>query len=146
MRTGLAAALAGLTALAAGCGGSGRLSHDAFVQRADAVCAAYDAQVQLLAKPSSYDDVITYVAKTLPLYIAAVDELKALRPPAADEETVRAWLAQEDAVAAALRRLRKAAMQHDPAATNSASATVQAASLAGRRAAAALGMSDCARP
>ena len=146
MRASLAAALAGATAFtAAGCGSS-RLSHDSFARHADAICAAYDARVQLLTRPTSYDAVVSYVARTLPLYVAALDKLKALQPAAADEDAVQAWLDQDGAVAAALRTLREAAMRRDLAATNAASASVQAASLASRRAAAALGMTDCAQP
>lgn len=146
MRAGLAAVLAGATALAAAGCGSSRLSHDAFVQHADAICAAYDAKVRLLTKPASYDAVVAYVATTLPLYVAALDKLEALEPPAADEDAVKAWLARDRQVTAALRTLRAAALRHDLAATNSASAAVQSASLAGRHDAAALGMSDCAQP
>jgi hypothetical protein len=129
----------------AGCGG-GRLSHDDFVARADAVCTAYQQKVALLTHARSYDDVIAYADKTIPLYMAALDKLRALRPPTSDEAAVRRWLAADDRVAAAIGRLREAAMRHDPAATNDASAEMQAAGLAGTRAAAALGLQSCAVP
>jgi hypothetical protein len=144
--TGVTVALAGAAALAlAGCGG-GRLSHGDFVRKADAVCSAYDAKVNVLTRPASYDDVIAYVEKTLPLYVAALDQLHALEPPAADEAAVKAWLAANRKVETAVRTLREAAMRHDPAATNDASAAVQAASLASRKAAAALGLKVCSAP
>jgi hypothetical protein len=140
---GATVALAGAAALTVtGCGG-GRLSHGDFVRRADAVCSAYDAQVNLLTRPTSYDDVTAYVEMTLPLYVAALDKLRALEPPSADRAAVKAWLASTAKVEAAMRRLRDAAMRHDPAATNDASEAVQAASLASRKAAASLGLEVC---
>jgi hypothetical protein len=145
-RLGAAFALAGASVLVvAGCGG-GRLSHDDYVSRADAVCAAYQKKVALLTHARTYDEVIAYADKTLPLYMAALDKLRVLRPPSSDEPAVRRWLAADDRVATAIGRLRDAAMRHDPAATNDASAEMQAAGLAGTRAAAALGLQPCAAP
>jgi hypothetical protein len=143
---GVTFALAGASVLlVTGCGG-GRLSHDDFVARADAVCSAYQNKVALLTHVRTYDDVIAYADKTLPLYMAALDKLRALRPPSSDEPAVRRWLAADGKVARAIGRLREAAMRHDPAATNDASAEVQAAGLAGTSAAAALGLQSCAAP
>ncbi|HET7567926.1 MAG TPA: hypothetical protein VFJ91_08045 [Gaiellaceae bacterium] len=128
-----------------GCG-SGRLSHDQYVAHADAICSAYDQRVQLLTRPTSYEDIVAYVGQTLPLYVAALDKLAALQPPRDDERAVRSWLALNRKVVEAVRTLRAAAMRHDLAGTNDASAAVQAASLASRRAAAALGTTACASP
>jgi hypothetical protein len=143
---GCTVALAGAAALAlAGCGG-GRLSHREFVRQADAVCAAYQSKVEILTRPTSYDDVIAYVEKTLPLYVAALEKLRALDAPTSDEAATRTWLAANRKVETAMRNLRDAAMRHDPAATNDASAAIQAAGLASRRAAAALGLEVCSTP
>jgi hypothetical protein len=140
-----AAAAAGVVVLLAGCG-DGRLSHDAYVKRADAVCSAFSARVPLLSRPKSYDAVIAYVEKTLPLYAAALDKLRQLKPPRADEPAVTAWLAADARVATALRTLRAAAQRHDPSATNDAADALQARSLEARKAAAALGLQACATP
>jgi hypothetical protein len=143
---GVSFALAGASVLVvAGCGG-GRLSHDDYVSRADAVCTAYQSKVALLTHARTYDEVIAYADKTLPLYMAALDKLRALRPPSSDEPAVRRWLDADEKVATGIGRLRDAAMRHDPAATNDASAEMQAAGLAGTRAAAALGLQSCATP
>ena len=128
-----------------GCGG-GRLSHDAFVQRADAVCSAYAGKVKLLTRPASFDAVVAYVGRTLPYYVAAVQKLKRLRPPKDDESAVHAWLAHSADVEAGLRTLRDAALARDAARANDAANAVQSASLAARQAAAQLGMSECASP
>ena len=143
---GVTVALAGAATLVlAGCGG-GRLSHAAYVQRADAICAAYDARVKLLTRPRSFAAVIAYVDRTLPLHVAAVARLRALEPPRADAAGVRAWLAATRRVGEALRTLRAAATRHDLAATNDASDALQAASLSARRAAGDLGLETCATP
>ena len=131
---------------AAGCGGGGRLSHDAYVRHADAICSAYDAKVELLARPTSYDQILAYVRTTLPLYVAALDKLKALKAPSDDETAVQDWLARDRQVVTAVKNLRAAAMRHDLASTNEASTALQAASLAARRAATALGMQTCSTP
>ncbi|MBV8256249.1 MAG: hypothetical protein JOZ56_09185 [Actinobacteria bacterium] len=140
----VAGACAAALALA-GCGG-GRLSHGDYVRRADAVCRAYDAKVQLLTRPKGYDGIVSYVDRTLPLYVAALDKLKALSPAAGDDAAVKAWLRADARVVTEVRRLRDAAMKKDPAATNDASTAVQAASLASRRAASALGLQVCSQP
>jgi hypothetical protein len=143
---GITFALAGASVVVVtGCGG-GRLSHADYVKGADAVCTAYKHKVALLTHARSYDEVIAYADRTLPLYMAALDKLRALRPASSDEPAVRRWLAADDKVAAAIGRLREAAMRHDPAATNDASAEIQAAGLEGTRAAAALGLQSCAVP
>jgi hypothetical protein len=143
---GVTVGLVGSLALVlAGCGG-GRLSHRDFVRKADAICSAYQAKVDLLTRPTSYDDVVAWVERTLPLYVAAQDELGALEAPSADEPAVKTWLAANRKVETAVRTLRAAAMRHDPAATNDTSAEIQAASLASRKAAAALGLGVCSTP
>jgi hypothetical protein len=142
---GRGAAVAGVALALAGCGG-GRLSHDGFVRRADAVCSTYAGTVPLLTRPRSFAAVQSYVERTLPLYLSALDELEALKPPRQDEAAVRAWLAADRRVVTALRNLRAAALRHDLAATNGASDALQAASLAARRAAGDLGLQVCATP
>ncbi|HET7567213.1 MAG TPA: hypothetical protein VFJ91_04425 [Gaiellaceae bacterium] len=137
--------LAGAALALAGCG-DGRLSHAAYVKRADAVCSAFATRVPLLTRPKSYDAVAAYVERTLPLYADALDKLKALKPPRADEPAVQAWLAADAAVAAALRTLRAAALRKDPAATNDAANALQGRSLDARKAASALGLQACASP
>jgi hypothetical protein len=139
---------AGATALALGAAacGDGRLSHGSLVRRADAICSAYHDDVRLLTRPTGYDAVVAYTERTLPLYQAAVKRIAALRPPTQDEQAVGDWLAADRRVAAALRRLRDAAMRHDLAATNAAAAAVQAAGSDSHAASRALGLRACAAP
>ncbi|HWX08831.1 MAG TPA: hypothetical protein VNY33_02540 [Gaiellaceae bacterium] len=138
----LAATLAGVLA---GCGGGGRLSHGDFVQRADAVCLAFRAAAGSTARPSTYDEIVTYVNKTLPLYEAARLKLVALKPPASDAATVRDWLAADQRIATALHDLGEAALRRDFTAVSTAAATVQSEGVTSRRAAAALGTKVCSQ-
>lgn len=116
------------------------------MQRADAICSAYDAKVKLLTRPSSYDDIAAYVERTLPYYVAALDRLEALKPPVQDEAGVRAWLAANRKIVDAVRSLRDAALRHDPAGANDAASAVQSAGVTSRQSAAALGLKVCSLP
>jgi len=146
LRVGVSVAVAAAATLALAACGSGRLSHDAYVRRADAVCSAYSAKVKLLTRPTSYGAVTSFVERTLPLYVSALEKLEALKPAKEDAGAVRTWLAADRKVASALRTLRAAAMRHDLASTNDAANALQAASLSARQAAGALGLETCATP
>jgi hypothetical protein len=139
-RSALAAAV--LTLAAAGCGG-GRLSHGAYVKHADAICSAYRAQTPPLAKPHSYDAILTWGAKTLPLYAGALRKLSALQPPQADFAQVQTWLAADRKVERAVRDLVTAAQKRDFASVSSAASGAQLAGSESRRAAQALGLQVC---
>jgi hypothetical protein len=137
--------LAAAGALAtAGCGG-GRLSHDDFVKRADAVCSAFRASTQAMARPRRYKDIVAYVRRTRPLYEAARLELVALKPPAKDEPAVRRWLAADREISAALGDLGTAALRHDFPAVTAAAGRVQAEGVTSRHAAEALGLQVCSQ-
>jgi len=138
--------LAAAGALAtAGCGGGGRLSHGDFAKRAAAVCAAFQASTQRIARPRTYSDIVAYVGKTRPLYEAARIKLEQLKPPARDEAAVRSWLAADRRISAALRDLGDAALRHDFPAVTAAADQIQAEGVASRHAAQALGLQVCAQ-
>lgn len=129
--------------LAAGCGG-GRLSHDEFVKRADAICSAYNAQVRPKAfTPRSYLAIEKFVGRTLPLYEAALQRLSALGPPSSDEQTVATWLAADRRVAHAVRDLGVAARQRNLPSVNAAASRAQLAASESRQDALGLGMHVC---
>jgi hypothetical protein len=141
-------AVASVTAVAAlvgGCGGNGRLSHDEFVKRADAICSAYRGSTQRLAHPRSYAQVLAYVKKTLPVYEAALRKLEQLKPPESDAAIVRKWLAADRRIVKAEQELARAAQRHDFDAVTAAANAVQQAGVDARQAAADLGMQVCAR-
>ena len=127
-----------------GCGGNGRLSHGAFVQQADAVCSAYNARVpRAVTKPKSYAAVEAYVARTLPLYEAALRKLDELEPPSRDAAGVQTWLAADRRESRALRNLGLAARRRDFPGVTAAAAQARTASRDAKRAAARLGLHVC---
>jgi hypothetical protein len=128
-----------------GCGGGGRLSQGDFVKRADAVCTAFRAKTQAIARPRTYKDIVAYVRKTRPLYEAARLKLVALRPPTKDEASVREWLAADKQISAALDDLGQAALRHDFPAVTAAAGRVQAEGVTSRHAAEALGLQVCSQ-
>ena len=136
---------AGGALAATGCGGGGRLSHGDFVKRADAVCSAFRASTQQIARPRTYSDIVAYVRKTRPLYEAARIKLTSLNPPAKDEAAVRTWLAADKRISAALRDLGQAALRHDFPAVTAAAARVQSEGVASRHAAQTLKLQICSQ-
>ena len=136
-------AAAGLTLLVvAGCGG-GRLSHGDFVKKADAVCSAYRSQTPPLLSPKSYDAVVAWGQETLPLYAAALQKLRGLQPPQADQQTVRTWLAADARVQGATRDLVAAAQKRDYPSLSAAASRAQLAGSESRQAATTLGLQVC---
>jgi hypothetical protein len=133
------------TLVAAGCGSGGRLSHGEFVKRADAVCTAFRASTQQIARPRTYSDIVAYVRKTRPLYEAARIRLAALKPPAGDEAAARTWLAADERISLALRDLGTAALRHDFPAVTTAADKVQADGVTSRHAAEDLGLQVCSQ-
>jgi hypothetical protein len=101
-----------LLALAlAGCGGGGRLSHNAFVARVDALCKASVAEVKKVEKPTSAAGLPRYLADVRPIQSRFLERARKLRPPARDEPVWRQALAfdrrvlhQYDLMGAAARR------------------------------------------
>ena len=128
--------------LAAGCGG-GRLSHGAYVEHADAVCSAYLSQTKPIVTPRSYDAIVAWGRQTLPLYAAALQKLRDLQPPQADEQAVGIWLAADRNVQRAVRDLVAAAERRDFPSVNEAASRAQLAGSASRRAATGLGLRVC---
>lgn len=110
-----AAALLGVALLVAGCGGGGggRLSRDAYVTKADAICRAADAQRRKLRAPTTVAGIPAYVDRALPLLDAALKRLRSLRPPSEMEQSVNAWLKTNDETRKVLEDLRRAAQAGD---------------------------------
>ncbi len=133
------------TLATAGCGGGGRLSHGDFATRADAVCSAFRASTERIARPRTYKDIVAYVGKTRPLYEAARIKLAELKPPVKDEPAVRSWLAADKRISAALRDLGDAALRHDFPAVTAAAGRIQAGGRPSRHAAQALGLQVCSQ-
>lgn len=128
--------------LTAACGG-GRLSHGSFVQHADAICSAYESQTPPLTTPRSYDAIIAWGKRALPLYAAALAKLRALQPPSSDRAAVGQWLADDAQVERATRDLVAAAERRDFPSVDAAASRAQLAGNESRQAASALGLHVC---
>jgi hypothetical protein len=134
-----------IAALAAGCGGSGRLSKAEYSKRADAICAKYNAKLKALSRPTSIAALPAYVDQALPLARKGDDELRALKAPKDEEQTAKEWLDQSDSVVGSMERLRDAAKKGDrtgiQTALNEASSANRTANGLARR----LGLRVCAQ-
>jgi hypothetical protein len=123
VQLGALAAAAALVTVLAGCGGS-RLSHDAFVDRANSVCGGYKSEVDKLRRPTSLTEIERYARRTLAVYREALEQLEKLHPPKADEQIVDQWLAVDRKIATDVERLADAAKRRSipdvEAATNAA--------------------------
>jgi hypothetical protein len=113
------------------------------VKKADAVCAAFRSQTPALVRPRSYDAIVAWGAKTLPLYAGALRKLEALQPPAADATQARAWLAADRRVQRAVHDLVAAAEKRDFDSVSAAASRAQLAGAQSRIAAQALGLQVC---
>jgi hypothetical protein len=117
------ATAAALVAVLAGCGSS-RLSHDAYVDRANAVCGTYKSEVDKVRRPKSLTEIEGYARRTLSMYREALAQLEQLQPAKADEQIVDQWLAVDRRIAVDVERLADAAKRRSipdvEAATNAA--------------------------
>ncbi|HEY3542762.1 MAG TPA: hypothetical protein VGK79_09475 [Gaiellaceae bacterium] len=113
------------------------------MKKADAVCTAYKGQTPPLATPRSYDAIVRWGGKTLPLYAGALRKLSALRPPDADAAQVHTWLAADRRVQRAVHDLVAAAQKRDFASVSAAASRAQLAGSKSRQAAQALGLQVC---
>src|SRR4051812_39099088 len=78
------ALLAALLLALAGCGGSGRLSHDDLVARADALCQQADREVAGLGQPVTTADIARLGPRVTALQRRFLDRVARLKPPRAD--------------------------------------------------------------
>jgi len=113
------------------------------VKKADAVCTAYRTQTPALLQPRSYDAIVRWGSKTLPLYAGALRKLDALKPASADVQQVQAWLAADRRVERAVRDLVVAAQKRDFASVSAAASRAQLAGSQSRAAAQGLGLQVC---
>lgn len=124
-----------LAALALGaCGGSSGTSKSSYINRADAICAKADTQINGVPKPQLtgtqahiLKGLGVYVDRVLPVVHGVVGQLKGLSQPSADQAILRRYFAAlDDAVtrlqnlSAAIRRGDVKAVQAEATALNNA--------------------------
>jgi hypothetical protein len=131
--------------LLAGCGGGGgtRLSLDAFVSEADAVCTAALRKQQQLPTPTSIDGIPGYVDRARPIIDAMVGDLRNLRPPRDMEASVKTWLDLTVQARDELASLRSAAESGDEQKVREVSAKATALNDQRSSQARAMGLTAC---
>jgi hypothetical protein len=81
--------------LFAACGGGGdgkRLTKAEYASKADAICGKYNQRVKALGTPSNLKELAAVADKTVPILGNAVRDIRKLKPPQNEQETVDQWL------------------------------------------------------
>jgi hypothetical protein len=84
-----------LALLAAGCG-SGRLSHNEFVSRADQICARSQDAIRKLQPPTTSSQAAAYLRKQLKIEQQALASIRRLKAPESDKRKVNELLQEFD--------------------------------------------------
>ena len=134
-------------AFAAGCGGGGgtneRLTRDEYANRADAICSKYNDQTKALANPTSLSELANVADKTLPILDHAISDLRKLRPPANEQSTADAWLAQIQNLKGDLQEIRDKAKSNDMQGVQAVVPKASQHNAKGNQLASQLGMTVC---
>jgi hypothetical protein len=113
------AALAAAVAVAAGCGageeGDGRLTKEEFIAAADAICKEANAKLDALGTPTTLEQIAKFAGDAITIQEEALADLKALKPPAADEATINEAYALLDQQLELGRQIEAAAKEGDQA-------------------------------
>ena len=134
-----------LALVAAACGGGGdRLSEGEFRERANAVCADYEQQIDALSEPTSPEEVERFAARATQLARSGVGELRELEPPEELDDEYDRFLAEGDAVVELSERLERAARDRDVAELQKILAEAEASEERSDRLARELGLDRCA--
>ena len=114
------------------------LSKAEFVKQADAICVKNQAETEKLAKAVGDNPTIAqvkdvYADQLIPAFDDQVDELRALKPPEADRETITkmlddlsAGIDEAGASIAAMKSLKELDALEEPAGFKSANAAAKA--------------------
>jgi hypothetical protein len=116
-----AGALLAVAALAAGCGGDGRLSKEAFVKQGDAICRDYNAKIGALKAPAAASDVPAYLDRAKRELDLALARLRLLKPPTSASGDFARLLALSDETRRVTDDLKAAAQSGDRKALRAAS-------------------------
>jgi hypothetical protein len=109
----------------AGCGGgsssSGQpLTREQYASQADAICGKYKQKTNALSRPATLHDLADVADQVLPLLDDARGELRALRPPAEEQATAKAWLGEFDLIIQDVKNIRDKAKNNDTAGVQAA--------------------------
>lgn len=96
-----------LTACGGDDGGGERLSKADFIAQADAICHDAVVAVQAIPEPSSQEEIDAAFAELDGIFDAMLDDLRGLRPPTEDEDTLDELYGKIDEIVALTGELLK---------------------------------------
>jgi Rad3-related DNA helicase len=143
----LASILALLTLLlATACGGGGggpRLTKQEWASKADAICGKYNQQVKALDNPSNLQELASVAERTIPILGNAIDDIRKLRPPESEQDTVDQWLDEVEKLQDDLEEIRDKAKDDDMAGVQAVVPQAQQHNTRSNELATELGMTVC---
>jgi hypothetical protein len=129
------------------CGGGGgkRLAKGEYASKADAICAKGNQQTNALQTPSNLSELADVADKTIPILDNAIRDLRKLRPPANEQDTVDQWLDEVEKLRDDLEEIRDKAKDKDMQGIQTVAATAQEHNRRSNELATELGMKVCNR-
>jgi hypothetical protein len=139
-------AVALLAAGAAGCGGSGRLSKQDFVAKANGICSRYTARIKAaVGKVGNTPEAIgTAMNKAIPLLETADGDLNRLKPPKSLDSEYAQWKATNSRQVEDFKKIRAAAKARNVTVFRTVSNDLAAITEESNRLANQLGLKACA--
>jgi hypothetical protein len=101
-----------VTACGGGAGGK-RLTKDEYASKSDAICGKYNQQVKALDNPSNLKELASVADKTIPILRNTIRDLRKLRPPKNEQDTVDQWLNEVGKLEDDLTEIRDKAKEND---------------------------------
>lgn len=99
--------------LLTGCGGGKRLTKVEFAAQADAICGKYNQQVTALGSPSNLKELASVADKTIPILGNAIRDIRKLKPPKNEQDTVDQWFDEVEKLQDDLTEIRDRARDND---------------------------------
>lgn len=127
--------------LLAGCGGSSA----SYASKADAICRTVKEKSGAISRPATLADLARVSDQVLPLLDDARRELRALRPPADDAATAKAWLDEFDVTIGDVKKIRDKAKAGDAAGVSAAATPALRHNRRANELAAQLGLKVCSK-
>lgn len=112
-RASLLALLTILLLTACGGGGGKRLTEAEYASKADAICGKYNQQVKALDNPSSLKELASVADKTFLILGNAIRDIRKLKPPENEQNTVDQWLDEVEKLQDDLTEIRDKAKDND---------------------------------
>ena len=142
--------LAVLAIAVAGCGGGGggggeTLSKPEFQAKANAICKQFNADIDKLGAPSSFNEIPAFTDKAIALSDAALNKLGDLKPPKEFQDDWNQWLDYGSQLHDTADDLKAAAKNKDAAALKAAGAKADARDKKSDAIAVKLGLQTCAQ-